>query len=103
MLVALAVTGCSGPELHPESVEAVVEGSSADINLSASPGALRAPDSPSVGQPRPVHEVQSGDTLTSIAWRHGLAVRDIVAWNALSDPALIRVGQRLYLAPELTA
>ena len=102
VLVALAVTGCSGPELRPASAEAVLEGSSAST-LPASSGALRAPDSSSVGQPRPVHEVQSGDTLTSIAWRHGLAVRDIVAWNALSDPDLIRVGQWLYLAPELTA
>ncbi len=103
VLVALAVTGCSGPELRPEPAESAPEGPSAESILPQSPGTSIAPDSPSVGQPRPVHEVRSGDTLTSIAWRHGLAVRDIVAWNALSDPALIRVGQRLYLAPELTA
>jgi lipoprotein NlpD len=43
--------------------------------------------------------VKKGDTLYSIALDHGLAYRDIAAWNALTDPNVIRVGQSLRLTP----
>lgn len=43
--------------------------------------------------------VQPGDTLYAIAWRHGLDPRLLASWNQLSDPDLIRVGQRLVLRP----
>ena len=57
-----------------------------------------APPEDPINDTRPVHEVVLGDTLFSIAWRHGVDMRDMVAWNGLSDLDLIRVGQRLYLA-----
>ena len=41
--------------------------------------------------------VQPGDTLTAIAWRYGLDPESVAAWNDLSDPDLIRPGQRLVL------
>jgi len=44
-----------------------------------------------------VHVVQSGETLQTIAWRHGLDTRDLARWNRLDDPDLIFVGQRLNL------
>jgi len=43
--------------------------------------------------------VRSGDTLYSIAWRHGLDARELAAWNGIADPNRIYVGQRLALAP----
>ena len=46
-----------------------------------------------------VHVVQSGETLQTIAWRHGLDTRDLARWNGLDNPDLIFVGQRLSLTP----
>lgn len=43
--------------------------------------------------------VRSGDTLYSIAWRHGLDHRELARWNGLADPSRIYVGQRLVLQP----
>jgi lipoprotein NlpD len=46
-----------------------------------------------------VHVVRPGETLYTIAWRHGLDQRSLAAWNGLADPNLIFVGQRLRLRP----
>lgn len=45
------------------------------------------------------HVVQRGDTLYSIAFRHGLEYRQVAAWNAISPPYTIYPGQRLRLSP----
>jgi N-acetylmuramoyl-L-alanine amidase/LysM repeat protein len=42
-----------------------------------------------------VYVVGKGDTLTRIASRHGLSVRDLARTNGLDDPDLIKVGQKL--------
>lgn len=52
--------------------------------------------------------VRQGETLYSIAKRHGLRHQDLARWNRLGDGSLIRVGQRLRLtspgdAPAATA
>ena len=44
-----------------------------------------------------VHVVQPGDTLYTIAWRHGLDHRSLAAWNNLRNPDLIFAGQRIRL------
>ncbi len=44
-----------------------------------------------------IYQVQSGDTLFSIAWRHQLDYQQLAQWNAIVPPYLIRPGQRLYL------
>ncbi len=44
-----------------------------------------------------VYVVQAGDTLYSIAQRFGTTVEALSAANALEDPSLIRVGQRLVI------
>lgn len=46
-----------------------------------------------------VHVVQPGETLSSIAWRHGLDYRQLARWNGLANPDLLFVGQRLRLRP----
>ena len=43
--------------------------------------------------------VKKGDTLYSIALEHGADYRDVAAWNRLSDPTKISVGQVLRVAP----
>ena len=46
-----------------------------------------------------VHVVRRGETLYQIAWRFGLDQRDLARWNGIRDPDVLRVGQRLVLAP----
>jgi len=43
------------------------------------------------------YQVQRGDTLYSIAFRHGLDYREIAAWNRIAAPYTIYVGQTLKL------
>lgn len=47
--------------------------------------------------------VGAGDTLYSIAWRHGVDHRDLARWNGLTDPNRLAVGQRLVLSPQRVA
>jgi lipoprotein NlpD len=42
--------------------------------------------------------VKKGDTLVSIALQYGLDYRDLVAWNNISNPNRIEIGQVLMLA-----
>jgi lipoprotein NlpD len=50
--------------------------------------------------PRPAtHVVQPGDTLYSIAWRHGLDYRDVASWNGIGRDYRIYPGQVLRLYP----
>lgn len=43
--------------------------------------------------------VKRGDTLYSIAWRHGLDYRDIARWNRIGRGYVIHPGQKLVLRP----
>lgn len=56
-----------------------------------------------VGKPAEYYIVQPGDTLYKIAYEFGLDIRDLVAWNALTDPNHIRAGERLRLLPPRAA
>ena len=57
-----------------------------------------------VRQPQSTYrEVQSGDTLYSIAWESGRDYRDLAQWNELDPPYLIRRGQKIRLFPPDTA
>lgn len=49
-------------------------------------------------EPR-VHVVRVGETLYTIAWRHGVDYRLLAQWNNLRDPDFIVAGQRLRLTP----
>lgn len=50
-----------------------------------------------------VHIVRPGDTLSTIAWQHGVTVSELAAWNELSQLNLIFPGQPLSLFPRQTA
>jgi lipoprotein NlpD len=43
--------------------------------------------------------VQPGDTLFSIAAAFGRDVKDLARWNNIDDPAVLRIGQSLRVAP----
>ncbi|GAB4402884.1 MAG: peptidoglycan DD-metalloendopeptidase family protein [Rhodoferax sp.] len=58
---------------------------------------------PAAAAERPgVYTVKPGDTLIRIALESGQTVADLAAWNGLSDPNHIEVGQQLYLTPPAT-
>ncbi len=62
------------------------------------PAARPAPAADRTTAARPAwHVVQTGETLYAIAFRYGLSVTSLAAWNHLGDGSLIRVGQRLRL------
>ncbi len=44
------------------------------------------------------HTVLVGDTLYSIAWRHGIDYKKLAAWNNIRPPYTIYAGQRIRLA-----
>ena len=44
------------------------------------------------------HFVRYGETLYFIAWRYGINPQDLIAWNKISDKALIYPGQILKLS-----
>ena len=50
-----------------------------------------------------LYKVRHGDTLYSIAWRYGLNVDRLAAWNGLRPPYTIYPGQRLRLSPPPSA
>lgn len=63
------------------------------LSLSGCGNPYRKPDAP--GQ----YTVRAGDTVYSIAWRHGLDYRELARWNQLPSDYRIYPGQRLTLKP----
>jgi len=66
------------------------------------PSAKREVPAPPVAAPEPrapVHVVQQGETLYSIAFNYGIDYHELAALNGIQDPSVISVGQELRLAP----
>jgi len=66
--------------------------------------AVRSPPRMSRAEPTPIpqgatHVVSRGETLYGISFRFGLRYQDVAAWNGISEPYVIEVGQRLRLQP----
>lgn len=73
-----------------------------------SPGGSRTASSrpeskPAAQPPGGSYKVQRGDTLYSIAFRHGTDYRELAGWNGISAPYTIYVGQDLRLGPKMAA
>ena len=66
-----------------------------DRSNAVSPAPTFVPAAPSAG----MYVVKKGDTLYSIALDHGQDYKDIAAWNNLSNPNLIKIGQTLRVTP----
>ena len=45
------------------------------------------------------HVVQSGDTLSKIANKYGLTLKNLIDWNQVENANLIKVGQKISLDP----
>jgi lipoprotein NlpD len=84
-LVVLLVAGCAST--GPAPVE--------DLSLG---GPRRSPAERPVASPVGRYSVQRGDTLYSIAFRHGVDYRELAQWNGIAAPYTIYVGQELRLA-----
>jgi membrane-bound lytic murein transglycosylase D len=64
-------------------------------------GARSAAAAPPAPPPERIYTVRQGDTLYSIAARHGLRVADIAERNSLKSRHRLSIGQRLRLPPAL--
>jgi len=101
LVAALAlVAGCATRAPAPISDRAAVPPRTAPATPAASVPAKPAVPAPAVAEPDwrpPTYTVKRGDTLFQVALEHGLDYRDLVSWNAIENPNLIRVGQVLRL------
>jgi LysM repeat protein len=61
---------------------------------------LRQPGEAGDPPPPATYTVVSGDTLSGIAVKTGKSVADLSAWNGISDPNSINIGQVLKLGPQ---
>ena len=93
----MATTGCAGRRLaQPAPVEDRGSNNTRPADVKAMPGAENA------GKPG-YYTVQPGDTLFRIALDSGQNWRDVQAWNSLTNPNVIEVGQVLRVAPPVGA
>jgi lipoprotein NlpD len=68
-------------------------------------GAVRRATSTSVapGARETSHVMRPGETLYAVSTQNGLSVRDVMAWNDITDPSRIAVGQVIRLTPPTAA
>ncbi|HEX5632770.1 MAG TPA: LysM peptidoglycan-binding domain-containing protein, partial [Gemmatimonadales bacterium] len=66
------------------------------------PAADVAPPAP-VEKPLPTHVVKRGETLVGIALAYGLDYRELAAWNNITNPNVLAVGQVLVVAAPASA
>lgn len=88
LLPTLLLTACIDQRTHVRPEPGVLRGAPASRDAARPPGAGDR-----------VHVVERGDTLFSIAFRNQIDLRDLIAWNQIDNPNLIRIGQRLRLNP----
>lgn len=89
-VVSLLLAACAGTRPAP-----VEDRTSAPAAASTAAPAVTAAPASRAG----FHIVSKGETLYSIALEHGQDWRDLVIWNRIENPNLIRVGQELRVAP----
>ena len=61
---------------------------------SADPGTRPRNASPSNAQ----YTIRRGDTLASIAKKHGVDAKDLARWNGIDDPRRLQIGQKIRLS-----
>src|SRR6267142_2807327 len=91
---ALALGGCASYEANAPVVDRTARAPAPKppVAMVNAPVPITLPDG--------FYEVKRGDTLYSIALENGADYREVAAWNALDDPAKIRVGQVLRVKPD---
>jgi lipoprotein NlpD len=93
-VLALGLSGCASEGPAP------VEDHS--INAGARPRPA-APPPKAATAPGGAYRVQRGDTLYSIAFRHGVDYRDLAEWNGIAPPYTIYPGRELRLSSSRAA
>ena len=86
--VALALGGCASTDEEPDADQSVVTAPRPHASAQAA-------SKPGAG----TYRVQRGDTLYSIAFRHGLDYREVAEWNRIAPPYTIYPGRALRLSP----
>ena len=96
-MLLLLVHGCTSTH-RPAPVSERAPSATQPSALPAAETAAREPDS------RPeYYTIKKGDTLYTIALDHGLDYKELIEWNRIENPNLIRLGQQLrLLAPAAT-
>jgi lipoprotein NlpD len=74
----------------------------ASATLPAVPPQAGATGPQAAPAPDGFYRVRRGDTLIGISLDHGVAWRDLAAWNQLENPNLIEVDQLLRIRPPVT-
>lgn len=82
----------------PEGTAAAITASDLIAAHDPSDGATRGDDATSIDRPaQATYVVRAGDTLSTIARRHGLRAAQLQQWNELGARAVIKPGLRLRL------
>ena len=68
--------------------------------LPPTPAVVEAPKAPEPPPPKPLptHVVKRGETMVGIALQYGLDYRELAAWNLITNPNVLTVGQVLVVA-----
>jgi murein DD-endopeptidase MepM/ murein hydrolase activator NlpD len=102
-LVGPAVPGATG-DGHPAAPAVRIDrpirlGAAAGI-LPVAPGEQRADGAP---EPATVHHMRRGDTLYSIARRHGVPLAALIEANGITNPSRVPAGAAIVIPPSATA
>jgi lipoprotein NlpD len=94
LAAALGLSGCASEGPAPVEDRSVYGGSR--------PRAPAASPKPALS-PAGTYRVQRGDTLYSIAFRHGIDFRDLAEWNSIPPPYTIYPGRELRISASRSA
>jgi lipoprotein NlpD len=92
LVLALLVAACAARRPAP----VVDRGAQPGPPVAEAPKSSAAEAAPV--KPLPTHTVKRGETLVGIALQYGLDYRELAAWNNITNPNVISVGQVLVLA-----
>jgi lipoprotein NlpD len=93
--VALFVAGCAARRPAPVSDRPI--GEAPPPAVAQAPTPVEPAPAPAE-KPVPTHVVKRGETLVGIALQYGLDYRELAAWNYITNPNVLAVGQVLVLA-----
>lgn len=94
-VVSLLLAACAGT--RPAPVEDRTTAGTPPSSAATPAAAGTTPAAPAARSG--FHIVSKGETLYGIALEYGQDWRDLVAWNKLDNPNLIRIGQELRVSP----
>ena len=93
VVLAIALAGCAAR--RPAPVMDRGESRPAPPPVVEAPAPAPEPPAP---KPLPTHTVKRGETLVGIALQYGLDYRELAAWNNITNPNVLAVGQVLVVA-----